>query len=73
MAFVVTGWASPTTDNDTPPSQHPERIRIRLVTAVGYDGFATVMRRADQPDEVEDMGDEGEGALRDALEAWWAK
>lgn len=72
MAFVVTGWASPTTD-DTPPSQHPDRIRIRLVTAVGYDGFRTIMRRADQPDEVQDLGDEGEGGLRDALEAWWAK
>ena len=75
MAFVVTGWASPLNENgdDVLPSQHPDRIRIRLVTAVGYDGFATVMRRADQPDEVNDMGEEGTGALRDALEAWWAK
>ena len=74
MAFVVTGWASPTSENETVrPSEHPERIRVRLVTAVGYDGFATVMRRADQPNEVEDMGDEGTGALRDALEEWWGQ
>lgn len=74
MAFVVTGWASPNTENeDVRPSEHPERIRVRLVTAVGYDGFATVMRRADQPNEVEDLGDEGTGALRDALEEWWGQ
>lgn len=72
MALLVTGWASPHNgDDDVRPSQHPERIRIRLVTAVGYDGFATVMRRADKPNEVEEMGSEGTGALRDALADWW--
>ncbi len=75
IALVVTGWASPFKENEgnVPPSQHPDRIRIRMVVCKGIDGFSTVMRRADQPDEVEDMGDEGQGSLRDAMEAWWAK
>jgi hypothetical protein len=77
MALVVTGWASPYNgedkDNMVAPSKHPERIRIRLVTCLGYEGFATIMRRADKPEEVTNMGDEGEGALRDALEAWWGR
>jgi hypothetical protein len=29
------------------------------------------MRRANTPDEVEDMGSEGAGALREALSDWW--
>lgn len=72
VALVVTGYASPAGDN-TRPSQHPERIRVRLVNCKGIDGFSTVMRRADTPDEVEDMGDEGVGSLRDAMELWWAE
>jgi hypothetical protein len=75
IALVVTGWASPIEDdgNDVPPSKHPERVRIRLVVCKGIDGFSTVMRRADTPDEVQDMGDEGTGSLRDAMEAWWSR
>ena len=75
IALVVTGWASPYKDDsdNVLPSQHPERIRIRMVVCKGIDGFSTILRRADQPDEAEDMGDEGMGSLRDAMEAWWAQ
>lgn len=76
VALVVTGWASPHVGNDDDsvrPSQHPERIRVRIVACKSIDGFSTVMRRADTPDEVEDMGSEGVGAMRDAMEAWWAE
>lgn len=73
VAMVVTGYASPICDENERPSQHPDRIRIRLVVCIGLDGFATIMRRADKPHEPEDMGDEGQGSMRDALEAWWAK
>lgn len=73
VALLVSGWASPITDEEIRPSQHPERIRIRLVNAIGDHGMSTVMRRADQPDDVEDLGSDGEGALRDAMEAWWAQ
>jgi hypothetical protein len=76
MALVVTGWASPHKageDSDVAPSKHPERVRVRIVTCVGMDGFATIMRRANEPDEAEDLGDGGEGAIRDAMEAWWGR
>ena len=74
VALVVTGWASPHNGDDSVrPSQHPERIRVRIVACMGIDGFSTVMRRADIPDEVEDMGGGGTGAMRDAMEAWWVK
>ncbi len=73
IALVVTGWASPTDDEDIAPSKHPERIRVRMVVCKGIDGFTTVMRRADKPDEAEVMDEGGTGTLRDAMEAWWAK
>ena len=70
MALVVVGWASPD-GSDLPPSQHPERFRMRLVNCLSGDDFAVVMRRADKPDQAEDLGNQGQGALRDAMEAWW--
>jgi len=75
VAMVVTGWAAPIDESDEyldRPSHSPDRIRVRMVVCIGLDGFATVMRRADQPDDIEDLTDEGEGVLRDALEAWWS-
>lgn len=74
VALLVSGWASPYDgDDEVRPSQHPERIRIRLVTAIGNDGMSTIMRRADKPNEIEDLGGDGTGALRDALEEWWGQ
>lgn len=73
IALVVTGWASPTDDEDIAPSKHPERIRVRMVVCKGIDGFTTVMRRADKPDEAEVMDEGGTGTLRDAMEAWWSR
>lgn len=72
VALVFTGYASPEVDNIV-PSQHPERIRTRLVVCKGIDGFSNIMRNEDNPDEVKDMGDGGFGVMRDAIEAWWAQ
>ena len=72
VALVVTGYASPEGDN-IPPSQHPERMRIRLVVCKGIDGFSNIMRNEANPDEVKDLGDGGVGVMRDAVEAWWAQ
>ena len=71
VALVITGFASPSTDGKIRPSQHPERIRVRLVNCMSAEGFTTIMRRANTPDKVEDMGSEGVGALREALSDWW--
>jgi hypothetical protein len=73
VALVITGFASPNTDGEIRPSQHPERIRVRIVNCMSAEGFTTIMRRANTPDEVEDMGSEGVGFLREAIEDWWAQ
>ena len=72
VALVVTGYASPQGD-DIPPSQHPKRMRVRLVVCKGIDGFSNIMRNEATPDEVKDLGDGGVGVMRDALEEWWAQ
>jgi hypothetical protein len=72
VALVVTGYAAPE-GGTTPPREHPERIRVRLVVCKNIDGFSNIMRREDTPDEVEDLGDGGVGVMRDAMEAWWAQ
>jgi hypothetical protein len=72
VALVVTGYAAPE-GSTTPPREHPERIRVRLVVCKNIDGFSNIMRRENTPDEVEDLGGGGVGVMRDAMEAWWAQ
>ena len=71
VALVATGWASPNYDG-VRPSEHPERIRVRIVACKGMDSFVSLMTKADEPDDVHEEG-AGEGGLRDALEAWWVR
>ena len=74
IALVVTGYASPNDgDEDMRPSQHPDRIRVRIVACKGKDGFTTVMRRSDSPDTVEFTGEDCVGNLRDEIEEAWAQ
>ena len=73
VALVITGFAAPNNDGEIRPSEHPERIRVRLVNCMSAEGFTTIMRRANTPDEVEDMGSDGIGAIREAIEDWWAQ
>ena len=67
------GWASPIAkgedeDNPVPPSQHPERRRVRLVTMVTRKfEVASAMGFADTPDEVITDAGTARGALADAL------
>jgi hypothetical protein len=72
-ALVVTGWAAPTDDGPgTRPSQHKDRSRVRIVlSSNGADTF-TVVRFANEPDDIKEMGAGGEGALPEALMTWWA-
>lgn len=74
MALVVCGYACPhdPSNEKQRPSEHPDRERIRLVTCFDSSGSVkSIMRRADKADQVEDLGSEGEGQLRYALEDWW--
>lgn len=77
VAVVTCGWASPITDDDegdeVAPSQHPKRRRVRLFVLANRHGVASVLRFADEPDEV--VTDEGNavGSLNDAVRKLCAK
>jgi hypothetical protein len=75
VALVMVGYASPHNPEspNVRPSQHPERMRVRIVTMKTIDGFANIMRREDDPDEFQDLGGDGVGAICDALNEWWGQ
>ena len=53
VALVMVGYASPHKPEspNVRPSQHPERMRVRIVTMKTIDGFANIMGREDDPEE----------------------
>lgn len=69
FSILTCGWAAPleSTDENTPPSQHPERRRVRLLVHATEFGVATVLRFQDDDDEI--ITDEGQarGSLADAV------
>jgi hypothetical protein len=72
IALVTCGWASPITegesdDEQVAPSQHPERRRVRLMVFAGKDGWASVMRFSDTPDETITDDGTARGALAEAI------
>jgi hypothetical protein len=72
IAVITCGWASPivegqSDDDQVAPSQHPERRRVRLMVFAGKDGWASVMRFSDTPDETITDDGNARGALADAI------
>jgi hypothetical protein len=72
IAVITCGWASPIArgdddDEQVAPSQHPERRRVRLMIFANKDGFASVMRFSDTPDETITDDGQARGALADAI------
>ena len=71
IAVMTCGWASPIArgddDEQVAPSQHPERRRVRLMVFANKDGFASVMRFSDTPDETITDDGQARGALADAI------
>lgn len=72
VAIVTCGWASPIVgdpdaDEQLPPSQHPERRRVRLVVCATREHTASVLRFSDDWDNP--ITDEGHarGSLADAV------
>lgn len=57
--------------DDVPPSEHPDRRRVRLVVAISDDGVASVLRFADAPDRVVTDAGAARGSLADAIESMW--
>lgn len=75
IAVLTCGWAAPlpkseTDDDDddrVPPSQHPERRRVRLVICANREGVASVLRFQDTPDEITTDEGSAKGSLADAI------
>lgn len=76
IAVLTCGWAAPlpkgeTADDDdddrVPPSQHPERRRVRLVICANREGVASVLRFQDTPDEITTDEGSAKGSLADAI------
>jgi hypothetical protein len=72
IALVTCGWASPivegqSDDEQVAPSQHPQRRRVRLMVFAGKDGWASVMRFSDTPDETITDDGTARGALAEAV------
>ncbi len=84
---LTCGWAAPIDrniesnkdgeDNDddanekVPPSQHPQRRRVRLVVVVGDQGVGSVLRFADTPKEIVTDAGSARGSLADAVTNLW--
>ena len=69
--IVTTGWAAPLGNNgevEGAPSQHAQRRRVRLSCIANRHSVASVLRFADQPDDV--ITDEGSasGSLANAIQ-----
>jgi hypothetical protein len=75
IGVLTYGWAAPITEDDDykaddalPPSQHPDKKRVRvLVTACDHGKFLTFLRFESDPDTVETQGG-GEGSMADAIQ-----
>ena len=73
-AIVTTGWAAPLGPDGTvdgAPSEHALRRRVRLVVVVADHGVASVLRFADDPDEIISDPGSATGSLADAIMSFW--
>ena len=73
IVVATCGWASPQNSeppsehDDLPPSEHPERRRVRLFIMVNKEGMASCLRFSDSPDEVITDSGRAIGGLATAL------
>jgi hypothetical protein len=73
-AIVTTGWAAPLDENGEvrgAPSEHAQRRRVRLVVLVANSGVASVLRFADEPDDIVTDPGSATGSLAEAIERFW--
>lgn len=65
--LITSGWAAPNNDEETAPSQHPERRRVNLLCVASRDGKqASAMRMAGEAELITDNGN-ASGPLAYAL------
>lgn len=73
-ALVTTGWAAPLGPDgniEGAPSEHAMRRRVRLTVLVADNGVASVLRFADQPDDIVTDPGSATGSLADAIARFW--
>ena len=73
-AIVTTGWAAPLSPEgkvEGAPSEHALRRRVRLAVVVADNGVASVLRFADEPDDVITDPGSATGSLADAITRFW--
>jgi hypothetical protein len=74
LGVSVWGWAAPTSSgipkhDDVPPSKHPERSRMHLVTIIDRQGRSESRLHFIEQDDIKTTdGSTAIGALKDALE-----
>jgi hypothetical protein len=73
FAVSTCGWAAPITDDDddmdTPPSQHPERVRVRLVTLLHNSRMGSAIHFKGKEEITYDTGN-AQGSLKSAIEVF---
>jgi hypothetical protein len=69
FTILTAGWAAPIneTNEDTPPSQHPKKRRVRLIVHATEFGVASVMRFKDKADEIVTDDGKAKGSLAEAV------
>lgn len=71
FGVVTTGWAAPSVngkDGGVAPSEHPERVRVRLFSFCDMEGRLTSsLRFANKEGEVTYDENQARGSLRDAM------
>jgi hypothetical protein len=73
-AIVTCGWAAPLAPDGSiegAPSEHEARRRVRLIIVVADHGVASVLRFADQPDDVVTDPGSATGSLAEAVTHFW--
>lgn len=75
ISVRTTGWASPLNENgevEGAPSEHPERRRVSLITAVTSEGSGSALAFADEDEVITDPGS-ASGSLADAIADCWLR
>ena len=67
FGVLTSGWAAPLSQDDTPPSKSPERVRVRLFCYCDSEGKVhSSIRFADGRETMFDE-DQAKGAMRNAM------
>ena len=68
IGIITVGWAAPTCDTDTAPSEHPDRRRVHLITIINREyEDAAILTFHDGTENMIGFGQGGTGKLADAL------